>query len=157
MSCSYCCWQQLLIQESFGHSVGQTAALVVASISPVTIHITIRLQYHPCKSLNSYQELISILYPPCSFIQLQFQKFCGSLCLTYETSVSRVRHLNVKKSKHLWMIRIKSSSYRSPPSALQFTTRRILWLISQNDETYIKHNWMHKRHQTSQVYHTTSQ
>jgi hypothetical protein len=66
---------KVLIQQLFGHSVGLTAALVVVLLNPAPINITICLQYHPSKSLNSYDELISILYPLCSFIRFNFRNF----------------------------------------------------------------------------------
>jgi hypothetical protein len=64
-----------LTQQLFGHSVAPTAALVVVSLNPAPIYITICLHYRPSKSLNSYDKLISILYPLCSFIRFNFKNF----------------------------------------------------------------------------------
>jgi hypothetical protein len=66
---------KVFIQQLFGHSVGPTAALVVVSLSPAPINITICLQHHPSKSLNSYDELLSTLYPPRSPIRFNFRNF----------------------------------------------------------------------------------
>jgi hypothetical protein len=66
---------KVLIQQLFGQSVGPTAVLAVVSQNPAPINIAICLQYHPSKSPNSYDELISILYPLCSFIRFNFRNF----------------------------------------------------------------------------------